>query len=72
MSTFTIGEEVMYDGERYVVSELRPSLPGQPEPYQVRLLRTTRSGARMPWVQLSKLRKMDVYTQAHDDTRQLP
>jgi hypothetical protein len=72
MSTFTIGEEVMYDGKRYVISELRPALSARTGPYQVRLLQTTSSGARMPWVELSKLHKIDRYTRAHDDTLQLP
>jgi hypothetical protein len=66
MSTFTIGEEVLYDGERYVVSELRTG-----QPYSVRLLQTTRSGARMPWVKPGDLRKIESYTRPHDDTRTL-
>jgi hypothetical protein len=64
MNTFTVGEEVLYDGERYVVSELRPG-----QTYQVRLLQTTSSGARMPWVEVSDLRKIEVYTRPRDDTR---
>lgn len=64
MTTFTIGEEVLFEGERYVVSELRAG-----ELYPVRLLQTTRTGARMPWVRLQDLNKIAAYTTALDDTQ---
>ena len=63
MTTFTVGEEVLYEGERFVVSE-RSAEP----PYRYRLLATTPRGARMVWARHEQLDKMRAYTRPIDDT----
>ncbi len=63
MVSFSTGEEVLYRGDRYVISTASP-LP----PYQYRLLATTPEGARVVWAQASELGKMERYTRARDDT----
>lgn len=62
MHTFTVGEEVLFDGERYVVS----SIDRTDDRY--RLLATTQDGARVVWAPGTGLRKMERYTLARDDT----
>ncbi len=62
MPTFTVGEEVLFEDERYVISTIEPATG------RYRLLATTPSGARMVWVPHAKLRKMTRYTVANDDT----
>lgn len=61
--TFTMGEEVLYEGERYVIWGI-----SEDEPKRYRLLATTNKGAKMLWVNLKKLHKMRHYTEANDDT----
>ncbi len=60
---FTVGEEVLVDDVRYVVS----SIEGDP-PTRFRLLATTPSGAKVLWAVPSELRKMAVYVRPRDDT----
>ncbi|HEX7021208.1 MAG TPA: hypothetical protein VF171_00015 [Trueperaceae bacterium] len=59
MARFTIGEEVLYDGDRYVLAAIDTH---RPNPY--RLLATTRSGARFVWAHEGDLRKIRSYTEA--------
>lgn len=60
---FTVGEEVLVDDVRYVVS----TIEGDP-PTRYRLLATTPSGARVLWAAPSDLHKMTVYVRPRDDT----
>lgn len=62
--SFSIGEEVLYQGERYSISIARPE-----EPYQYRLVRTTEDGAQVVWAQAAELSKIDSYTRPRDDTQ---
>lgn len=64
--TFNIGEEVLYQGERYSVSIARLE-----EPYRYRLVRTTRDGAEVVWAQADELQKIESYTRPRDDTQQI-
>ncbi len=66
MASFTVGEEVLYEGRRYVIS----TAPAQP-PYRYRLLATTPAGARMAWARAEELHKIDAYTRPHDDTQNI-
>lgn len=61
--TFTVGEEVLVEDVRYVVS----SIEGDP-PTRFRLLATTPDGARVLWAAPSQLRKLTVYVRPRDDT----
>lgn len=63
MATFTIGEEVLHDGERYVITLLQPR-----PPYRYRLVRTTRDGPQVHWVHANELSKMESYTTPRADT----
>lgn len=63
MATFTIGEEVLHDGERFVIT-LRQPLP----PYRYRLVRTTRDGPEVTWVEADELSKIERYTEPKLDT----
>lgn len=63
MRTFQVGEEVLYDGRRYVISALHPD-----EPYHYRLLATTPDGARMVWANAESLKRIESYTKARADT----
>ena len=63
MATFTIGEEVIYDGERYVITLRQP----QP-PYRYRLVRTTAYGPQLTWVEADDLSKISAYTEPRADT----
>lgn len=63
MASFSIGEEVMYRGLRYVISTASPH-----EPYRFRLLATTPEGARVAWARTDELQKMERYTRPNDDT----
>ncbi len=60
---FTVGEEVMVDDVRYVVS----TIEGSP-PERYRLLATTPQGAIVRWAAPSELVKMTVYVRPRDDT----
>ncbi len=62
MTTFTVGEEVLYEDERYVVSTI-DSGGGR-----YRLLATTPDGARIVWAAASTLAKIERYTRSKDDT----
>lgn len=62
--SYFIGEEVLYNGERYSISIARPA-----EPYQYRLVRTTEDGAEVVWVQAGELSKIESYTRARHDTQ---
>lgn len=61
---FSIGEEVIYRGQRYAISIAKPAAP-----YQYRLVRTTRDGAEIVWAQENELRKIESYTKPRDDTQ---
>lgn len=61
--TFTVGEEVLVDDVRYVISEIE----GDP-PARYRLLASTPHGARVRWAAPSELRKLSVYVRPRDDT----
>lgn len=63
MATFTIGEEVMRDGVRYVITTQQP----QP-PYRYRLVRTTSEGPEVKWVHADELSKISSYTTPRADT----
>ena len=63
MATFTIGEEVMYEGERYVITLRQP----QP-PYRYRLVRTTSRGPVVAWAVADELEKIRSYTEPRWDT----
>jgi hypothetical protein len=62
MPTYTIGEEVLFDDERFVVSSI--DADGQ----RYRLLATTPAGARVVWARHHDLHKMTRYTKPTDDT----
>ncbi|HLV11791.1 MAG TPA: hypothetical protein VKY42_05015 [Trueperaceae bacterium] len=63
MATFTIGEEVLYEGERYVITLRQP----QP-PYRYRLVRTTADGPEVRWALGDDLAKITAYTEPRQDT----
>jgi len=63
MVSFSVGEEVIFQGKRYVISTASPR-----QPYQYRLLATTPEGARVAWAMRSDLGKMENYTTPNDDT----
>ena len=62
MPSFSVGEEVVYEGERYVISAIEGSRG------RYRLLATTPAGARIVWAAHGDLAKMARYTTADDDT----
>jgi len=62
MPTFTVGEEVLYEDERFVIAAIEPDRD------RYRLLATTASGARVVWSPHAKLQKMTRYTLPKDDT----
>lgn len=61
--TFTVGEEVLVDDMRFVISEIE----GRP-PVRYRVLATTPTGALVRWVSPEALGKITAYTTANDDT----
>ena len=63
MRPFTIGEEVLYGGERFVINTVRPQ-----EPYQFCIIRTGEHGAKILWVTEAELSRLDRYIEQHDDT----
>ena len=65
MASFTIGEEVLYDGARYVITLRQP----QP-PYRFRLVRTTPKGPEVAWAVADELEKIEAYTTPRSDTPQ--
>ncbi len=60
--TFSMGEEVLYEGERYVIWGMTD------EPKRYRLLATTSKGAKMLWVHPKELDKIHAYTEPKNDT----
>ena len=60
---FTHGEEVLLDGERFVIS----AIEGSP-PTRYRLLASGPRGPRVVWASPRELHKIDRYTRARDDT----
>ena len=65
MPTFTVGEEVLYEDERFVIAAIEPGRA------RYRLLATTAAGARVVWAPHAKLQKMTRYTLPKDDTLRL-
>lgn len=65
MPTFTVGEEVLFEDERFVIAAIEPG--GS----RYRLLTTTAAGARIVWAPPAKLQKMTRYTLPKDDTLRL-
>ncbi len=63
MASFTIGEEVLFEGLRYVISTAAAAAP-----YRFRLLASTPEGARIAWARPEDLEKMTRYTRPNDDT----
>ncbi len=63
---YFIGEEVMYQGERYAITIAQPS-----EPYQYRLVRSTPDGAQVVWALESELEKVASYRRPRHDTQQV-
>ena len=61
--SFTVGEEVIYRGLRYVITTVAPS-----PPYRFRLVTTTADGPAVVWATLDELAKIDSYTRAVYDT----
>lgn len=61
---FTIGEEVIYEGERYTIS-----IATLEAPYKYRLLRTTADGAEVVWATADEVSLLDRYTRPTDDTQ---
>jgi hypothetical protein len=61
--TFTMGEEVLFESERYVIWGI-----SEDEPTRYRLLATTKAGAKMLWVSPKDLQKIRYYTDPKDDT----
>jgi hypothetical protein len=61
--TFTMGEEVLYDDERYVIWGI-----SEDEPKRYRLLATTKKGAKIIWANLKDIEKINKYTDPKNDT----
>lgn len=58
-----VGEEVLYDDERYVIDRIDPS-----QPYGYRLLAVSPKGARIVWATEKELAKIRSYTTPVRDT----
>lgn len=63
---FNVGEEVLYQGDRYAITSSKPG-----EPYQYRIVRTTREGVRVVWALETELSRLAQYVTPRDDTQQL-
>lgn len=63
MADFTVGEEVMFDEERYVVASISDD-----EPKRYRLLATGKKGAKFVWAGVEDLEPMTSYLDPNDDT----
>ncbi|MFO7545008.1 MAG: hypothetical protein R6W77_05890 [Trueperaceae bacterium] len=63
MASFTIGEEVLHRGQRYVITTALPDAP-----YRYRLVATTPEGALVIWATQDSLKKMEHYRVPVDDT----
>lgn len=64
MASFTIGEEVLFHGDRYVITTADPR-----PPYRYRLVASTPHGARVVWATHDAIGKMERYRIPVDDTR---
>ena len=62
MTTFTVGEEVLFDDERFVVAGI-----SETRPYQYRLLATTERGTKFVWANEKELKKIRAYTESRPD-----
>lgn len=62
MPTYTVGEVVLFEDRRYVVSMI------DADGGRYRLLATTPAGAHVHWARHGQLRKMARYLQPKDDT----
>jgi hypothetical protein len=60
--TFTMGEEVLHEDERYVIWGI------QENPTRYRLLATTKQGTKIVWASPKELEKIRKYTDPRDDT----
>ena len=63
MTTFSFGEEVIFDEERYVLAA-----KSEGEPLRYRLLATRPDGAKMVWADPRDITKIKSYTEPNDDT----
>jgi hypothetical protein len=63
MRRFEVGEEVLYDGDVYVVSAR-----GREPPFRYRLLASRPDGTRIVWADEDRLGRMETYLRALDDT----
>lgn len=66
MPSFSIGEEVLYEGRRFVIT----TATAEP-PYRYRLVATTPEGARIAWARPDEVEKILSYTQPVDDTARI-
>lgn len=62
MPTYTVGEEVLFEDRRYVVSMI------DTDGGRYRLLATTPAGAHVRWARHGQLQKMARYLHPKDDT----
>ena len=62
MVIYTVGEEVLFEDERYVVSQVDATSG------RYRLLATTPAGARIRWARHAQVQKMQRYVLPKDDT----
>ncbi len=58
--TFTMGEEVLYEGDRYVIWGMEDS--------RYRLLASTKQGTKIVWASQKDVEKIRKYTEAQNDT----
>ncbi len=63
MPSFSAGEEVLYQGQRYVIT----TASAEP-PYRFRLVASTPTGTRVTWARPEQLHKIESYTRPVDDT----
>jgi len=63
VSTFTIGEEVMFGDEGYVIASISDDKPAR-----YRLLQSTKKGARFVWAGLKDIEEMHRYLDPVNDT----
>ncbi|MEX2536485.1 MAG: hypothetical protein WD273_12890 [Trueperaceae bacterium] len=63
MSRFSVGEEVRYDDDVYVVSSVTAV-----EPFRYRLLASRTGGTRFVFAQEGQLKEMESYLRPRDDT----
>lgn len=63
MTSFTVGEEVLFEGRRYVITTSSAD-----PPYRFRLVATTPDGASVTWARPEQLQKIESYTRPVDDT----